>query len=108
MHRNEGCTWHPEYGSWMVEATPRKPFSGYAADLVQVERNMRLRRKRILSVLAPDEIAPTVSCFPLMGVGDFCATNAGPVRGPIANSAYVPDGVINPHPRFGALTKNIR
>lgn len=36
LHRLEGCTWHPEYGSWMVEATPRGPFSGYAADLVRV------------------------------------------------------------------------
>lgn len=25
VHRCEGCTWHPEYGSWMVEATPRTP-----------------------------------------------------------------------------------
>ncbi|CAM9912059.1 unnamed protein product, partial [Discosporangium mesarthrocarpum] len=76
---------------------------------------MRLRRKRILSVLAPDEIAPTVSCFPMMGVGDFWhrteeekVEGGAGVRGPIANSAYVPDSVINPHPRFGALTKNIR
>ena len=36
LHRLEGCTWHPEYGNWMVEATPRQPFSGYAADLVRV------------------------------------------------------------------------
>lgn len=36
LHRLEGCTWHPEYGSWMIEATPRQPFSGYAADLVRV------------------------------------------------------------------------
>lgn len=43
MHRLEGCTWHPEYGSWMVEATPRQPFSGYAADLVRVRR-IALRR----------------------------------------------------------------
>ncbi|CAN0539577.1 unnamed protein product, partial [Ectocarpus sp. 12 AP-2014] len=119
----EGCTWHPEYGSWMVEATPRRPFSGYAADLVRVERNMRLRRKRILSVLRPGEVAPTMTCFPLMGVGDFVASSAVPpcasdsserlssrwhVQGPVANSAYIPDVVINPHPRFGALTKNIR
>ncbi|CAM9102480.1 unnamed protein product, partial [Hapterophycus canaliculatus] len=133
LHRLEGCTWHPEYGNWMVEATPRQPFSGYAADLVRVERNMRLRRKRILSVLRPGEVAPTMTCFPLMGVGDFVAAPAAPpcpplsempcsplhtggaggaskwhVRGPVANSAYVPDIIINPHPRFGALTKNIR
>lgn len=113
LHRLEGCTWHPEYGSWMVEATPRQPFSGYAADLVRVERNMRLRRKRVLSVLRPGEVAPTMTCFPLMGVGDYIAAphNAAAgyhVRGPVANSAYVPDVIINPHPRFGALTRNIR
>lgn len=84
---------------------------------------MRLRRKRILSVLRPGEVAPTMTCFPLMGVGDFVAapdsatatppTGTGGshgwhVRGPVAYSAYVPDDVINPHPRFGALTRNIR
>ena len=85
---------------------------------------MRLRRKRILSVLRHGEVAPTMTCFPLMGVGDFVslpemttdhtvpsrhASSSGMhVRGPVANSAYVPDVVINPHPRFGALTKNIR
>lgn len=103
---------------------------------------MRLRRKRILSVLRPGEVAPTMTCFPLMGVGDFVSPpdtdgvphdaptsevnikmpSASPlprhgghgdsskwhVRGPVANSAYIPDVIINPHPRFGALTKNIR
>lgn len=79
-----------------------------------------------------------MTCFPLMGVGDFVSppdidtdidTPAAEidikmppssllpggrheskwhVRGPVANSAYIPDAVINPHPRFGALTKNIR
>lgn len=104
---------------------------------------MRLRRKRILSVLRPGEVAPTMTCFPLMGVGDFVSPtdtdpsgdadapaaevdikmppssplprHGGPgeaskwhVRGPVANSAYIPDAIINPHPRFGALTRNIR
>lgn len=79
-----------------------------------------------------------MTCFPLMGVGDFVAypdapdapdtpkapaveadggkslspssstTSTWHVRGQVANSAYIPDIVINPHPRFGALTKNIR
>ena len=66
-----GCAWVPEYGSWMVEATPAKPYSAYASDLVTVERNMRLRRARLLSVLRPNEICPTVPCFPLLGVGQF-------------------------------------
>lgn len=63
----EGCSWVPEYGSWMIESTPSRPYTGYAEDLLRVERNMRLRRKRLLSVLREGEIAPTVSTYPLMG-----------------------------------------
>lgn len=32
---------------------------------------MRLRRARLLTVLGPDEICPSVTAFPLMGVGAF-------------------------------------
>ena len=68
---NGSCNWVPEYGSWMVEGTPQDPYSGFAADLMSVERNMRKRRARLLSVLQPDEICPTVPCFPLLGVGQW-------------------------------------
>ena len=35
---------------------------------------MRLRRARLLAMLRPNEVAPTVSAFPLLGVGrDFIA-----------------------------------
>ena len=67
----QSCNWVPEWGSWMIEGTPARPYSGYAADLVQVERNMRIRRARLLAALAPNEICPTIPCFPMMGVGDF-------------------------------------
>jgi hypothetical protein len=39
---------------------------------------MRLRRKRLLTVLDKDEIAPTVVAFPLMGVGEFTDPPAPP------------------------------
>ncbi|CAM9235173.1 unnamed protein product, partial [Hapterophycus canaliculatus] len=45
--------------------------------------------------------------FPLFGVGEFTDPPAQP-GGPTAQSEFVPDSVINPHPRFAALTKNIR
>jgi len=102
-----GCTWHQEYGSWMVEGTPDKPYSGYTTSLLQVEQNMRLRRARLLVSLEPNEIAPTVVTFPLMGVGDFASPSAPP-GGPASLSSTVPDSCINPHPRFGTLTANIR
>jgi glutamate--cysteine ligase catalytic subunit len=84
-----------------------------------------------LDPLRFDEIAPTVTNFPLFGVGDFVdwttmrddaddAEDASALsaaladdpatrpRGPAAFSAGVPDALINPHPRFAALTANIR
>jgi len=102
-----GCSWHQEYGSWMVEGTPSAPYSGYTVSLVQVEQNMRLRRARLLSALRDDEIAPTMVVFPLMGVGSFVHP-ASPIGGPASLSDSVPDACINSHPRFPTLTANIR
>jgi len=102
-----GCHWVPEYGSWMVEGTPARPYSGFANDLLRVESNMRNRRARLLAALRPGEVCPTLPCFPMLGVGDFTQP-AAPPGGPFTESLFVPDLVINPHPRFGALTQNIR
>lgn len=68
---------------------------------------MRLRRKRLLSVLRPNEVAPSLTAFPLMGVGIFTEP-PHPSGGAISLSDYVPDACINPHPRFAALVRNIR
>lgn len=35
--------WRPEYGSWMVEATPGIPYGGDTLDLRHVEANMAMR-----------------------------------------------------------------
>mmetsp|Transcript_44683 Transcript_44683/g.49862 ORF Transcript_44683/g.49862 Transcript_44683/m.49862 type:complete len:959 (+) Transcript_44683:104-2980(+) len=105
----EGCNWVPEYGAWMIEAIPNRPYTGFSTDLLRVERNMRLRRQRLLTVLAINEIAPTVSVFPLLGsLEDDGSVPPVPVGGPITESEYIGDGIINPHPRFGTLTANIR
>lgn len=105
----EGCNWVPEYGSWMVEATPDRPYTGYTTDLLRVERNMRLRRTRMLTVLHEDEVAPTISAFFMLGAqGDDGTVPPSKVGGPRTESEYISDDVINPHPRFGTLTANIR
>merc|ERR1719510_978186 len=69
---------------------------------------MRLRRSRLQAALAADEMAPTIVAFPLMGVGSFVHPVAAAPGGPASRSDTVPDSVINPHPRFGTLTANIR
>jgi len=66
-----GCSWQPEYGAWMVEAVPRDPFDGYVADLLTVERSMKLRRQRLHLALRMDEIAPSMSNFPMLGVKSY-------------------------------------
>lgn len=101
------CSWVPEWGSWMLEGTPARPYSGYAADLVQVERNMRIRRARILAALKPNEICPTVPCFPMMGVGDFTVPSHTLKPG-LSDSLFIPDEIIHPAPRFAALVANIK
>uniref|UniRef100_A0A7S4B8C5 Glutamate--cysteine ligase n=1 Tax=Chrysotila carterae TaxID=13221 RepID=A0A7S4B8C5_CHRCT len=105
--RYETCHWAPEFGSWMVEGTPGGPYSGFAADLLRVERNMRIRRARLIAALRPGEICPTLPCFPMMGCGDFTVPAAAP-NGDKMRSLFIPDACINPHPRFGTLVQNIR
>jgi len=100
------CSWMPEYGRWMLESTPRKPYEGLI-DLLKVEDRMRMRRSRLLTALGACEIAPTVSCLPNFGVGDFSEPLHSP-GGPIIQSLFIPDEVIFPHARFHTLTKNIR
>lgn len=73
---------------------------------MKVEKSMKLRRKRIHNELLVNEIAPSLSCFPMMGVNNYPHTKNN--YGSISNSKYISDEVINPHPRFGALTSNIR
>ena len=111
LEMTEGCNWVPEYGAWMVEATPSRPYTAYTSDLLRVERNMRLRRKRLLSALKEHEVAPTVSSYPLLGAKHVPRQTFPPsdgVNGPYSDSDYVSDAIINPHPRFGTLTQNIR
>mmetsp|Transcript_21659 Transcript_21659/g.53027 ORF Transcript_21659/g.53027 Transcript_21659/m.53027 type:complete len:842 (-) Transcript_21659:297-2822(-) len=98
---------HPEYGRFMIETTPSGPYGGYTRDLRCVEANMRLRRKKIAHFLEKGEIYSTLTIYPLMGDGTFTAPAKKP-NGPVAKSDYVPDDLINPHPRFATLTANIR
>lgn len=99
--------WRPEYATWMIEGTPGVPYRCYAADLVNVEKNMKLRRKEIQNLLKPGETVLTLTAFPRIG----CATYTTPPTipfGPVARSFFTSDDVISPHPRFATLTRNIR
>jgi len=102
------ATWHPEYGAWMIEATPFGPYGGYSQDLRDVEPSLEYRRRRIISSLEKGEGLSSMVSWPLMGVGDFCVPSGLKPLGPVADSYFLPDELINPHPRFATLTQNIR
>jgi glutamate--cysteine ligase catalytic subunit len=111
------CNWVPEYGLWMVESTPGKPYTNLSSDLLNVERNMRLRRRRLLGTLQENEVAPTITCYPLLGESHLLLeARSAHLEGPDAvnsvvpfsHSEMLPDRVISKHPRFGALTRSIR
>jgi len=99
--------WRPEYGSFMLEATPGQPYQKQLSELLLVEPNMALRRATLEAMLKPGERLLMITAFPRMGVDTFTHPPL-PAGGHKANSLYVPDAVINPHPRFGTLTRNIR
>lgn len=98
----------PEYGRHMVEGTPFKPYKGCMGCLLETELNMRLRREEINKLLKKNEHVVSLSMFPLLGAVQDLTWPPAPIGGEIAMSQFLPDAIINPHPRFGTLTRNIR
>lgn len=104
--------WRPEYGAFMIEGMPGKPYNGLLAYINMVEANMKYRRQEIKELLHKDEIVITLTSFPRLGAPNF----TWPIHKPQPNdersaghSIYFPDEAIFPHhPRFVTLTKNIR
>ncbi|KAF2269937.1 GCS-domain-containing protein [Lojkania enalia] len=98
---------HPEFGRFMLEATPGKPWGIGFKDLLDVEPNMKWRRKIAKDHMAKTEYPITLTTFPRLGTQD-CTVPSFPVSGPKLRSQFVPDEIANPHIRFPTLAANIR
>jgi glutamate--cysteine ligase catalytic subunit len=100
---------HPEYGRFMLEATPLEPYNGDSlGQYLSVEDNMAARRLVADIALADSSIVPiTITAYPLMGVGAFTSP-AATANGSASRSLFLPDEIINRHVRFPTLTANIR
>lgn len=101
-------SFHPEYGRFMIEATPLRPYDGtLLGDYVYVEENM-VKRREIAQLELPLNVVPlTLTTYPRMGCGSFTSPPAEPI-GPASQSLFLPDEIINRHVRFPTLTANIR
>lgn len=56
--------WRPEYGAYMIEGTPGKPYGGLLAHFNIVEANMRYRREEAEMLLNPGEVLMSLTSFP--------------------------------------------
>jgi len=104
--------WRPEYGSFMLESLPGTPYLSHDEDLLRVQRNMELRRAVAKAQLKPNERVMALTSYPMMGVGNFTSPpppkDWTPGSDKYAASIFIQDQIINPHPRFGTLSANIR
>ncbi|KAI9007113.1 glutamate-cysteine ligase-domain-containing protein [Gaertneriomyces semiglobifer] len=102
-------SWKPEYGRYMLEATPGLPYGATLDHLLEVEPNMIQRRKLATETLGPKEAVLTITNFPRLGCCEFTEPVASPTpdSGP-SMSLFIPNQAINPHARFPTLTANIR
>nr|XP_012149230.1 PREDICTED: glutamate--cysteine ligase catalytic subunit isoform X2 [Megachile rotundata] len=102
--------WRPEYGAYMLEGTPGKPYGGLLVHFNVVEANMKYRRQEASKLLRPNEVLMSLTNFPRTGAPDFTdpPTKPTPDSG-ASKSLFFPDEAIYPgHPRFKTLTRNIR
>ena len=91
----------------MLEATPGKPWSISLKDLLDVETDMKWRRKIAKEHIYDHEYPITLTTFPLLG-DRKSITPYFPPSGPKLRSQFVPDEIANPHIRFPTLAANIR
>lgn len=108
MCQAHDSSFHPEYGRFMIEATPARPYKGFACEYV--EENMNTRRKIVETKLKERGLELlSLAVFPRMGCPNFTdATNVWDHHNRASRSLYLPDEVINRHARFPTLTANIR
>ncbi|KAG6359235.1 hypothetical protein INS49_012756 [Diaporthe citri] len=99
---------HPEFGRFMLEATPGKPWGIEFRELLKVEPDMILRRAIAKDHMRPEEFPITLTTFPRIGSPGVFTDPHYPVSGPKLRSQFVPDEIANPHIRFPTLAANIR
>lgn len=100
--------WRPEYGAFMLESSPGRPYVGLLKNINLVEANMRRRRQEVREHLFEDEFIMTLTSFPRLGTPEFTwpRLNHNQLLG---QSICFPDEAISQiYPRFMSFTHNVR
>ncbi|RAH81450.1 glutamate cysteine ligase, partial [Aspergillus japonicus CBS 114.51] len=100
-------SFQPEWGRYMIEATPAKPYGEEITALLKVENNMRLRQCRrdlIRQCLLPNQHPLTLSVLPGLGTQGLFTTLEPDTR----FSGNASDGrVYHPSTRYIMATENL-
>lgn len=104
---------HPEYGRFMLEATPHRPYCGYNGEYVEFNMLQRrqLAQEKYQKMDTDKELGLlTLAVFPRMGCDEFSnlPVESRAHKNNVSRSLFLPDEVINRHLRFPTLTTNIR
>ncbi|KAK6192937.1 hypothetical protein LQW54_012970 [Pestalotiopsis sp. IQ-011] len=93
---------------FMLEATPGKPWGIGFKELLDVEPDMKLRRRIAKDHMKSNEYPITLTTYPRLGVPGVFTEPHYPPSGSKLRSQFVPDEIANPHIRFPTLAANIR
>ena len=114
---NEEFLIQPEFGKWMIEIVPNKPFE--YKDIVLVQKSMEELWKFAKGKLGESDFL-ALGSFPMLGTGNFIkdSEHEAKIEGflhsstlnenPYMQSQFIPDKCMTSHPRFGTLARNIR
>ena len=123
-----------EYGGWMIEALPNKPLD--ILDISHMSESIRKVYRELEDTFGNESILsfasfPIISCFDYFSVEDYYKglkeeeeekleedkkenekedkkIEIDITQNPYSESQFLNDMIINRHPRFGCLTRNIR
>ncbi|ETI24711.1 hypothetical protein G647_04080 [Cladophialophora carrionii CBS 160.54] len=97
----------PEFGSFMVEATPGVPYDNSLTSMLSVQGNMARRRRMIQERLGENEAVVTIPGFPRLGAPGTFTQPPLPSGGLLLRSQFLPDGLVSTYERYGAIHDNI-
>ncbi|GIX64126.1 glutamate-cysteine ligase [Babesia caballi] len=104
----------PEFSSYMIEGTPGDAWrldGDYVIELIDWFRGARHHMRVALERMGLGRVFPfTLTSFPLLGTpNSVCEYPMHPlVQEPVMRSEFCGDILVNPHPRFTTLARNIR
>mmetsp|Transcript_1775 Transcript_1775/g.1954 ORF Transcript_1775/g.1954 Transcript_1775/m.1954 type:complete len:247 (+) Transcript_1775:21-761(+) len=107
-----------EFGSWMVEAVPNKPYTLYDINGPKEAYKSLVKRRQIINdeIFMNNMFMTSITSWPNLGVKGFFSTENEELYkidnyeeyNTASKSEYILDNMTNPHPRFPAMMTSVR